>query len=70
MHEKQLHFGLQYYSFFFLAFNVYIIALQRTLTFDEDKRQVKKKKNLPLNVVPAPPVHCSLQNGVVKWFLK
>lgn len=29
--------------------------LDRTLTFDEDKRQVKKKKKLPPKLVPAPP---------------
>lgn len=27
----------------------------RTLTFDEDKRQVKKKKKIPPKLVPAPP---------------
>lgn len=54
--EKQLHSDIKYQPFF-LTLTVNIITLQRTLTFDEDKRQIKikKKKKLPPKLVPAPP---------------
>lgn len=58
MPEKQLHSGLQYYRLIFLTVTVYLYALQRTLAFDEDKRQIKKKKKnkrLPPKLVPDPP---------------
>lgn len=37
--------------------------LDRTLTFDEDKRQVKKKKKLPPKLVPAPPEAVQFRMG-------
>ncbi|XP_048776718.2 ADAM 17-like protease [Ostrea edulis] len=37
--------------------------IDRTLTFDEDKRQVKKKKKIPPKFIPAPPEAVNFRSG-------